>query len=353
MLLPQKGVSTLGYTMTEFIDNRLDNFFSDRNLYAISPFNLEDLRDCILMQIIKDAYYESEVKKSLRANRGNDDDDLRMRDSRSMKYAQHYRNIQHDHIMDITDISVSDLLPDDVLSMDGKLEGHKITEMQYFELNTMADLPLLKAIVNKRICNVKSISNDTFLEYMKEYDELVNNLIRRLDGDDEDVIFATIALFTLEWKYQIELFYNCAVEAEKLNVKEVPKDRITVLCAELSMPIPPDFTQFVHTESRFVLHRLELVRNIYEDTDELWEEIKDKLWHYFIAKYYIEREIIHKWSMPEYFVTHISRDKWANFFREHYDLRKIYKPKEWNNKRIRYVRKLYDTMVKNMPTPKI
>ena len=147
----KRGVSTLGYTMTEFIDNRLDNFFSDRDLYAISPFNLEDLRDCILMQIIKDAYYESEVKKSLRANRGNDDDDLRMRDSRKMKYAQHYRNIQYDHIMNITDISISDLLPDDVLSMDGKLEGHKITEMQYFELNTMADLPLLKAIVNKRI----------------------------------------------------------------------------------------------------------------------------------------------------------------------------------------------------------
>lgn len=69
-------------------------------------------------------YYGSEVKRSLRANRGNDDDDLRMRDSRSMKYSQHYRNIQHDHIMNITDISVSNLLPDDVLSMDGKLEGH-------------------------------------------------------------------------------------------------------------------------------------------------------------------------------------------------------------------------------------
>lgn len=177
---------------------------------------------------------------------------------------------------------------------------------------------------------------------MKEYDELVNSLIKRLDGNDENVIFATIALFTLEWKYQIELFYNCVVEAEKLNVKEVPKDRIAALCAELSMPVPPHFTQILHTESRFVLHRLELVCNVYEDTDKLWEEIKDKLWQYFIAKYYIKREIVHKWSMPEYFVTHILRDKWADFFREHYDLRKIYKSKEWTNKRIRYVRKLYD-----------
>lgn len=339
--------------MTEFIDNRLDHFFSERELYAVSPFNLDNLRDCILMEIIKDAYYEAGKKQSLRANRGNDDDDLRMRDSRSMKYAQHYRKLQYDHVMDITDKSISELLPDEVISMNGKLEGHKITEMQYFELKTMAEIPLLKAIVSKRVCNVKSISNDTFLDYMNGYDELVNSLIKRIDGDDEDIIFATIALYTLEWKYQIELFYNCAVEAEKLNVKEVPKDRIAALCSELSMPVPPDFTQILHTESRFVLHRLELVHNIYEDTDELWEEIKDKLWQYFIAKYYIEREIVHKWSMPEYFVTHISRDKWADFFREHYDLRKIYKPKEWNNKRIRYVRKLYNTMIKDMPTPKL
>ena len=85
----------------------------------------------------------------------------------------------------------------------------------------------------------------------------------------------------------------------------------------------------------------------------MWEEIYDKLYHYFIAKYYITKEIIHKWSMPEYFATHIPRERWAAFFREHYDLRKIYKPKEWNNKRIRYVRKIYETMIKEMPAPKL
>ena len=87
-----RGGDFVGYTMTEFIDNRLDHFFSDRSLYNLSPFNIEDLRDCILLEIIKDAYYEAGKKQSLRANRGSDADDLRMRDSRWMAYAQHYRN---------------------------------------------------------------------------------------------------------------------------------------------------------------------------------------------------------------------------------------------------------------------
>lgn len=339
--------------MTEFIDNRLDNYFEDRSLYAYSPFNIEDLRDCILLEIIKDAYHEAGKKKSLRENRGSDADDLRMRDSRWMSYAQHYRTLQYQNVMDRTNISIPELLPDDVSTMEGKLEGHKITEMQYFEINTMADIPILKAIINKRICDVKKISNDEFIQGMEEYDKLVAHLIDLLDGDDEDVLFGTIALFTLEWKYNIELYYNCAVEAEKNKVNDVPVHKLATLCADLTMPLPPDFDTMMSTESRFVLHRLELVPYLYSESDEAWEEVQDKFWHYFVAKYYITREIVHKWSMPEYFVTHIPRERWADFFREHYDLRKMYKPKEWTNKRIRYVRKCIEKMVRNMPAPKL
>lgn len=162
-----RGGDFVGYTMTEFIDNRLDYFFSDRSLYNLSPFNIEDLRDCILLEIIKDAYYEAGKKQSLRANRGSDADDLRMRDSRWMAYAQHYRTLQYEHVKENTDIEIPELLPDDVEFMPGKLEGHKITEIQYFELNTMADIPILKSIINKRICDVKKISNDEFIRGME------------------------------------------------------------------------------------------------------------------------------------------------------------------------------------------
>ena len=155
------------------------------------------------MFILKDAYYLTEPKQSLRENRGTDADDVRMRDSRNIAYTQHYRDLQYNHVKNDLGIEIPELLSADVETMRGKLQGHNITPMQYFELNTLADHPLLKAIVNKRICDVKKISNATFLEYMQDYDKLVSLLLKKLDGSDEDVIFGTIALFTLEWKYNV------------------------------------------------------------------------------------------------------------------------------------------------------
>lgn len=186
--------------MTEFIDNRLNQYFPDRAPYDATSFTVENLRDSLLMEIIKEAYEETEKKRSLRANRGSDDVNLRMRDSRSMKYAQHYRTLQNEHVIDVAGRSIPELQPDDVTSMEKKIDGHKVNEMQYFELQNMADYPVLKAIISKKICSVKTYNNDTFIELMQQYDELTSGLKKMLDGDDEEVIFATIALFTLEWK---------------------------------------------------------------------------------------------------------------------------------------------------------
>jgi len=88
----------MGLTMLEMIDNRLAHFFPQPELYDVSPFSIENLRDCIIMFILKDAYYLTEPKQSLRENRGTDADDVRMRDSRNIAYAQHYRDLQYNHV---------------------------------------------------------------------------------------------------------------------------------------------------------------------------------------------------------------------------------------------------------------
>lgn len=339
------------YTMIEFIDNQLNRFFYNRKTYATSPFNVDSLRDCILFEIIKEAYSELEEKKSLRAHRKSDADALRMRDSRWMSYLQYYRNLQYERVKEKTGECVSELLPDKVDSMPGKLTGHQITKMQYFELNTMSRLQILKSITNKRICDVKKISNEQFIQEMVEYDRMIDELLNLLDGNIEDILFATIALYTLEWTFNIELFYNCAVEAEKNKEKEVPEKRLLLLCSELSVPAPAN--KVIHTETRFVLHRLDLVSYMYKESDKAWHEIEDKLSRYFIAKYYVKKDVFHNWSIPQYFATHIPREDWADFIRKHYNLRNIYKKKEWNNKRIRYFRKVVQAMIRDVPEPRL
>lgn len=347
----------MGLNLTDYIDRGIaeyceyhwDNYRCADN----APFNLVDFRNCYAFQVIKNAYNETESKASLRAHRGTDSDDVRMQDSRNMAYVQHYRNLQYQDMIERIGYGEHELLPDDVDSMEGKLTGHQKTAMQYFEMETIARYPLLKAITSRRICDVKKISNKTFMEYMAEYDELISSLIEGLDGDDEEVIFSAIALFTLEWKYQIELFYNCAVNAEQTNTTDIPHTKIAELCVDCEMPIYTDYpvVRNLFIQSRFVLHRMKLVPLIYDGS--AWDEIEEKIYHYLVMNYEFDKTLVHHDYLYEYYARISTRAQWADFIRNNYNIREIFKPKEWNNKRIRYVRNLYNEFIKEMPTPKL
>lgn len=339
--------------MLEMIERRLLDFFDQPDIYDCSPFSVKDLSECILMQLLKDAYLLTEPEQSLRKHRGTDADDVRMRDSRNVAYAQHYRKLQYEYIKKSTNIEVNELLPKDTETIGGKLEGYNKTSMQYFELNTLADHPLLKAIVSKRICDVKKISNSTFIEYMHDYDELVYSLIEKLNGSDEEVIFSTIALFTLEWKFDIELLYSCVVNAELNGIKDVPCQRLSALCASLNMPNPENPQYTFSSESRFVLHRKKLIEPMYSYSDEEWKNmVEDKICHYLYTKYLIKNNFVDNYSGAEFLAEHTTRKEWADFFRKHYDIRTMYTTKEWTPTRIRSMRSVFNEMFKSQPTPK-
>ena len=45
---------------------------------------------------------------------------------------------------------------------------------------------------------------------LEQYDMLIELLIERSKLSDSDMVFASLALFTLEWHYPIEMFYMLA-----------------------------------------------------------------------------------------------------------------------------------------------
>lgn len=318
------------------------------------PFDLNELRHCIMMELIKDAYYESEPKASLRSYvdaTSKDSDDIRMRNSRLLKYAQYYRTQQYNSIADNYGIEVPELLPDDMEAIEKKLEGHKLTRMQFFELQQMADIPVLKAIKNKRICSTKKITNEQFRKWMADYDAFVQTLVDKLDKD-EDTLFSTIALYTLEWKYDIELFYACAVEAEKYPYDESTVQKVFFLCGQLGILIPPTFTRRLQTESRFIKNRLSLVPYIFDGSD--WNPIDGKIQAYLLLKYAVKKcyEFEGR-SILQIILETTTPDDWTNYIKENYDLRPIYVKKKWTNKRIRYARILFDKLQQDIEPPKL
>lgn len=316
------------------------------------PFDLKELRHCIMMELIRDEYYESEPRASLRSyvEEGlKDCDDIRMRNQRMLKYAQHYRNLQYENMVQTMGGGHPGLLPDDMSGIENKLAGHKLTPMQFFELSTMADNPVLKNIISKRICSVKKVSNAEFIELMDKYDRLTQSLVDRLE---DDRVFATIALYILEWKYNVELFYACAVEAEKHKQKEVVVPNVALLCADCNMPRAFDMKQTLYTESRFIKKRMDLVPLLYDGTD--LEELNLK----FMCYHNLRFEVKHSLTINDVpFVTLFKKmttpAEWAEYLRQNYDITTIYTKKDWTPARIRYVRKLYEVMLQNQPTPKL
>lgn len=320
-------------------------------LKSEQPFDFDDLRHCIIFLLIKNAYDQYLPKDSIRSYlelNTSSTDSQRARYSRLIKYAQYYRDVQNEEIKEIFGESSKELENRDMSKTENKMTGYSINKMQFFELDTMGNIKLLKSIASQRICDVKKVSNTEFKEMMDEYDKLVEELLRKLEGSDEDILFSTIALYTLEWKYNVELFYSCSVEAEMKHTKDIPEDRIGILCSVFQLPTGSLI------ESRFVLNRLKVVPYVYNADTTEWEKIWYKYGLYLnAADVYTKGELGDMITMEKAYAKKFDIHEAAEYIKKNYDIRKMYKKKEWASARIKYVRNLYLKFYKDIKPPKI
>lgn len=111
-------------------------------------------------------------------------------------------------------------------------------------------------------------------------------------------------------------------------------------------------TKTLHTHSRFIKKRMDLVPLLYDGTDLEELTLKFMCYHNLLCEV--------KYTLTVNGVPFITLFKklttpadWAEYLRQNYDITTIYTKKEWTPARIRYVRKLYDVMLQNQPTPKL
>lgn len=323
--------------------------FKEDDTILSSPFDVDEYIKCLIVEMIKMAYDTREKKTTLRQHRGNDSDDLRMRDSRNMAYAQHYRNLEYEEIKKDMFTEIIDLKPVDMESIDHKLNGHKLNKMQYFEISSMGEHPLMKAIISKRICDVKKISNEKFIEYMADYDDLIKSLREKLNGSDDEVLFSYLQLFTLEWKYNVELFYQCAVEAENIGKTEIDTKSIRLLCADMKINDPVHEGCVTMTNNRFIPYRNELISSTLNNKVNILEE---KILFYLGMKIFAFTSECDGETIYDEFIKETSKSDWAEYLKSNYDIESMYVEKQWTRERIRYVRKLYRKLCKDMKKPK-
>ncbi len=211
------GASITEYLLKEFPKEYLMSVFGGR-------LQIDDLVDQIILECIKHAFDETQEKHSIRyflkQNGDDEKDDVRMRYSSLMSIVKSYKKKE---IESLSSFGNSDLLAEAVTKMDDisdKLEGYKLSEMNFFELTNIGELELVKAVVNHRISSSKKISNDKFKEIANQYDKYVISWRELANDSDANKVFYSLAYFTIEWKYAFNFLHHCVKEMEKAGVKD-------------------------------------------------------------------------------------------------------------------------------------
>ena len=299
----------------------------------------------ITLEYIKYAYDSTAPLYSLRhfLEEIGADDSERMMHQRIMQYVLKYKKeeIAQWGIELPKDHKYYDL---NMETIEKKLSGYKMSEMNFYEHNNIHDLEIIKAIVEKRIMSTKKVPNDRFRDMFEKYDDEVERLRKRSEKNDEDMVFATLAFFTLEWHYPIELLYAISCRMEKEDNKDIDRDVLMLLCGNF-VTIESMFDGSVTMSSRMVLERTMLFSSLFSKKltayarQEMMDWIKEIL---VLGEYYKECVTTEDGeAYKERFRKETGMPDWASFL-ERYNLFLIWERKEWTNTRIRNMRKLFD-----------
>lgn len=350
MKMYQVSLTVLQVMVEVFPQEHLDFMFAG----LLDP---ADVVEMVIFDVIKKAYDKTEEKHSMRyffEKYGITEQDQIMRYSRIQSYVQKYRQREYDWRTRDEGGSIKDiaaLVPPDMSDIKAKLEGYQMTEMNFFELTTMLDNEFTKAFSEYRIVDSKKVSNTRFKEIIAQYDATISQLNSRWLKTDEDMVFNTIAAFTLEWKYPVNFLYNVAMRMEESGLSEFPdqRSRLATFCADINY-------QSAELKYKYSIHsRMLTIRDRYidlmvkEPDDSLLFEAEQVA---FLEGLGVVSQLVNKMTIDntpilDWFIENTTKEDWASFFID-YDIF-IYVnagEKQWTNKRIRYFRECLDMLLR-------
>lgn len=316
----------------------------------VGGIELDDFVNEILVEFIKYAFDNSQEKHPLRyyIPYGVDENsDERMVYSRMLAYCQKYRDIEYSEIGGASD-AFEELKAKSMQSMEEKKDGYDLTPTKFFEMKTLHDMAALKAFVEKRLQDVKKVPNKVFTEMMDEYDEYLEDWSEKRKKSDYDMVFYSLAFFTIDWKYGFELEYLISKKMEQLKVKDLDRNYYSILFARLT--IQSMLGCQASLDSRMIKARQGMVDVLIPDDLVITDEVEfDKQ---IFAEYLVVIAQLNNGirlnngqTLRQWFADHTSMEDWASFFRE-YDIFKAWHKKELNNTRIRNMRNVMEQIHK-------
>lgn len=298
----------------------------------------------IVMEYIKYSFDYDDPVYSLRhfIQIENDTDDERMKWKRVLEYVLKYKKRELERLgitlppeHKFADIDMSDI--------QNKLQGYRLTEMNFFEMKRIHGLELVKSVVEKRIGSSKKIPVPRFKNIFVEYDEFIQGLIEDAKKSDKAMVFNSIAFFTLQWHYPVEMFYEIASIMEENDIQDIDVSSVILLCGNIQ--IESMFHGWIPVQSRMVKERTIFLEPLLNKEispfykSEVMQTIKELLG--LAVVYKDGMTAIDGDKSIDWFRKKSSIEDWASFLRC-YDIFAIWQKKEWTPKKIQYMRKLFD-----------
>lgn len=323
--------------------NSIDEEFVESVFAGIyTPISVESFIENVLFEFCKYSYHKNEPKHPLRyyVHYDTSDHAQRMIYSRVLKYVDKYKkynySVSEGNKCDTEGLKSRMSKPMDTI--EDRKEGHEIPEMVFFELTTIHDLKLVKAISEKRIFSSKKISVDEFIKIFEEYDSWVKELIERSKKSDEDMIFASLAFFTFEWKYAIEYYYN--LTEYLLEQKRVEIEFYTPWLFTGTFRFESSLGIAIGTDSRMIADRIELIPDYFDpDVDPMMLDLmKQKYLDILTLKHiFMNMTSTEGGKYVDWFSNSITNTDIASFFRD-YDVFRIWRKKEFDPEKIKKMR---------------
>lgn len=331
-------------TIKQVIMNTLPNRYVQFLLE--DKINLDDLALQILFECCKYTYDSTAKKRSLRAHIDSPElDHERMMRQRTVRKVNDYRMQEYLMFKEQLGIEVDSLLPPKMSDMQRKTAGYQFNDFQYWEIKNVHDMRLVSAIADDKIVS-KNFSKQRFIDYANEYDGVVQAMKKKSEAGPEDMVFSSLAVFTLAWKYAFDFYYNIAVEMDRRGIKYIEdvERRSSLFCGRVGLIscLPPKYTGgIIHTDSRMVLIREKYV-SAFVDFSEMDEiRYREALVTVSSMLLYMTYKGI---NIRKWFVENTTVEDWASVMEEDNVFQIFVDNKDWTNKRIRYVKEIYTAL---------
>lgn len=322
---------------------------------------LKDIILQILVECCKYAYDNTQEKHSLDYYLGGAasvDDSEKMQHQRTLNYIKEKRKIL-DKQLRAEGWIVDGMVLKDMKDVEEKKKGYSINEFQFWETCNVHDMRLVKDVVNREIGN-KNYSTQKLQEISDEYDNFVNALRDDWNGNNKKPLFDFLAMFTLEWKYSFDFYYEISEFMVGARVKTMPdvKNRIGLftspqtLYSELLLTHPEIFPRPTLAESRMIVARRKYIDDIIMADAHSFELVKRQ----FAEALVIMSAILNQMTLEgipirEWFVKKTEPKDWISAFKEYDVFQAFISPKQMDKKKTRIIKDIYNIMSLDYKNP--